>query len=123
MPPMAFQGLVTKVGFMNKTATVTVSRWAIHKVTGKRIERTKKYLTHDPENKLRKDDVVIIRNCPPVSARKRFKVERIVKSPETERGLLRAQRAAEAAQAAGHSPILEALASSDATKSQGAARL
>ena len=50
---------------MRKTATVTVSRWVIHKQTGKacttlwlasgafspiylqRIERSKKYLTHD----------------------------------------------------------------------------
>jgi len=35
MPPMAFNGVVTKAGFMNKTATVTVSRWVIHKLTGK----------------------------------------------------------------------------------------
>ncbi|KAF5374838.1 hypothetical protein D9758_000396 [Tetrapyrgos nigripes] len=91
MPPMAFQGLVTKAGFMNKTVTVTVSRWMVHPVTKKRLERTKKYLTHDPENKLRMDDMVLIRNCPPVSARKRFKLERILKSPETERQRLRAQ--------------------------------
>jgi len=67
MPPMAFQGLVTKAGFMNKTATVSVSRWVFHKITGKvrrvsfsipavpltllqRIERTKKYLIHDEKN-------------------------------------------------------------------------
>ncbi|KAL0565405.1 hypothetical protein V5O48_016620 [Marasmius crinis-equi] len=112
MPPMAFQGLVTKVGFMNKTATVTVSRWVVHKVTGKRLERSKKYLTHDPENKLQKDDLVIIRNCPPVSARKRFKLEQIIKSPETERKKLREQRAAEAEAAAAQSPILQALESS-----------
>jgi small subunit ribosomal protein S17 len=35
MPPMAFTGVVTKVGFMNKTATVTVSRYILHKITGK----------------------------------------------------------------------------------------
>lgn len=35
MPPMAFNGVVTKAGFMNKTVTVTVSRWVIHKLTGK----------------------------------------------------------------------------------------
>lgn len=118
MPPMAFQGLVTKVGFMNKTATVTVSRWAVHKLTGKRIERSKKYLTHDPENKLRKDDVVIIRNCPPVSARKRFKLERIVKSPETEREQLRARRLVEAARGKdlqSNSTILQALSSSSSS--------
>jgi hypothetical protein len=35
MPPMSFFGVVTKAGFMNKTATVTVSRWVIDKKTGK----------------------------------------------------------------------------------------
>ncbi len=37
MPPGPLQltGLVTKVGFMNKTATVTVSRWATHAKTMK----------------------------------------------------------------------------------------
>ncbi|KAK2461668.1 hypothetical protein APHAL10511_006131 [Amanita phalloides] len=89
MPPMAFQGLVTKAGFMNKTATVSVSRWVFHRITGKRIERTKKYLVHDESNELRKDDLVIIRNCPPVSALKRFKLEKTLKSPERERELLR----------------------------------
>ncbi|PFH54781.1 hypothetical protein AMATHDRAFT_120340, partial [Amanita thiersii Skay4041] len=85
MPPMAFQGIVTKAGFMNKTATVTVSRWVLHKVTGKRIERSKKYLIHDEKNELRQDDIVTIRNCPPVSALKRFKLEKIHRSPENER--------------------------------------
>jgi small subunit ribosomal protein S17 len=32
---MAFTGIVTKVGAMNKTATVTVPRFVIHKRTGK----------------------------------------------------------------------------------------
>jgi len=35
MPPMTLKGIVTKVGVMRKTATVTVSRWVIHKQTGK----------------------------------------------------------------------------------------
>lgn len=35
MPPMSFFGVVTKAGFMNKTATVTVSRWVIDAKTGK----------------------------------------------------------------------------------------
>ncbi|KAM6498403.1 hypothetical protein JOM56_006351 [Amanita muscaria] len=84
MPPMAFQGIVTKAGFMNKTATITVSRWVIHNITGKRIERSKKFLVHDEKNELRKDDIVTIRNCPPISALKRFKLENIIKSPERE---------------------------------------
>ncbi|KAF9015496.1 hypothetical protein BDQ17DRAFT_1418559 [Cyathus striatus] len=76
MPPMAFKGIVTKAGFMNKTATVTVSRWVTHKITGKRIERSKKYLVHDETNKLRQDDIVVIRNCRPISALKRFTLEK-----------------------------------------------
>ncbi|KAF8167782.1 polyamine transporter 1 [Crassisporium funariophilum] len=92
MPPMSFNGVVTKAGFMNKTATVTVSRWVIHQLTGKRIERSKKFLVHDEDNKLRKDDFVVIRNCPPISAMKRFKLETILKSPETEHDLARARK-------------------------------
>ncbi|KAJ7275163.1 hypothetical protein B0H12DRAFT_1066110 [Mycena haematopus] len=96
MPPLALRGVVTKVGFMNKTATVLVSRWAVHKATGKRLERSKKYLTHDKDNslfsrnppvELRKDDIVVIRNCPPVSKLKRFRLETILHSPEEERKL------------------------------------
>lgn len=33
--PMAFKGVVTKVGFMNKTATVTVTRNTVDKKTQK----------------------------------------------------------------------------------------
>ena len=70
MPPMSFVGVVTKAGFMNKTATVTVSRWVIDKRTGKvggdrsnilprappynlfqRISRDKKFLVHDERNR------------------------------------------------------------------------
>ena len=35
MPPLSFFGVVTKAGFMNKTASVTVSRWVIDAKTGK----------------------------------------------------------------------------------------
>lgn len=63
------------------------------------MEKRKKYLVHDEQNGehrvllhppmdnnflllvLRQDDEVLIRNCPPISARKRFTLERIIKSP------------------------------------------
>ena len=70
MPPMSFVGVVTKAGFMKKTATVTVSRCVIDKRTGKvgahrsivllialpynlsqRISRDKKFLVHDERNR------------------------------------------------------------------------
>jgi len=78
---MAFTGIVTKVGAMNKTATVTVSRYVVHKRTGKRLERSTKILTHDENNELRLDDTVFIRHTQPISARKRFTLEKILKSP------------------------------------------
>ena len=84
------------------------------------MEVCKKYLTHDPENStsrstqfrpvksanihynwlrqkkvLRKDDKVVIQNCPPISARKRFKLHKILRSPE---GELEAKHAKEAQQ-------------------------
>ncbi|TFK89189.1 nucleic acid-binding protein [Polyporus arcularius HHB13444] len=100
MPPMSFIGQVSKVGFMEKTATVTVSRFIFHSKTGKRLERSKKYLTHDESNQLRMQDTVLIRNCPPISARKRFTLEKVLKSPEREREALHARQAAEAAASA-----------------------
>ncbi|EPQ61355.1 nucleic acid-binding protein [Gloeophyllum trabeum ATCC 11539] len=109
MPPMSFVGVVTKVGCMNKTATVTVSRWVVHKTTGKRIERSKKFLTHDEKNQLRLDDTVLIRNCPPISARKRFMLEKILKSPETERELAHAHKEPTAEQSTAASPSIDIL--------------
>ncbi|KAH8831239.1 hypothetical protein DL96DRAFT_1414346, partial [Flagelloscypha sp. PMI_526] len=85
MPPLSLLGTVTKVGFMKKTATVTVARRIPHPRTGKVIERTKKYLVHDPANVLRHEDRVVIQNCPPVSARKRFKLHKVMFSPTGER--------------------------------------
>ncbi|GBE78789.1 predicted protein [Sparassis crispa] len=112
MPPMAFTGLVTKVGVMNKTATVTVSRFILHPKTGKRLERSKKYLTHDENNQLRLGDTVLIRNCPPISARKRFTLENVLKSPEAERDELHARAAAEQHQ---HLPPSRPSSSEDAS--------
>ena len=42
-------------------------------------------------------DTVLIRNCPPISARKRFTLEKVIKSPERDREALHARQAAEAA--------------------------
>jgi len=96
--PMAFKGIVTKVGFMNKTATVTVTRQVVHKKTQKVIDQSKKYLTHDEHNVLRQNDIVIIRNCRPISKLKRFELERVVASPEGERIVARQHLAERAAQ-------------------------
>ncbi|KZW03140.1 nucleic acid-binding protein [Exidia glandulosa HHB12029] len=96
MPPMQLIGRVSKAGKMVKTVTVTVDRLVVQKPTLKRIKRTKNYLVHDEADGLRVDDVVLIRNCPPISKLKRFTFEKLLKSPE---GELEARRAAAAMQA------------------------
>ncbi len=40
---------------------------------------------------------MVIRNCPPISARKRFTLEKVLKSPEGAREELHARQAVEAA--------------------------
>ena len=80
------------------------------------VVKKKKLLTHDENNGalqntllkdhanaiappvLQKDDEVIIRNCRPLSARKRFTLEKVVKSPETESKIRRALLEQQAAQ-------------------------
>ena len=47
MPPMSLLGVVTKAGFMNKTVTVTVSRWVIDTRTGKVRDYTANYYLPD----------------------------------------------------------------------------
>jgi len=75
------------------------------------MERSKKILVHDEKEQLRINDTVVIRNCPPISARKRFTLEHILKSPETEHDELLARLAAEGQQP-GVAPcsVLEAVA-------------
>jgi len=84
---------------MNKTATVTVTRPVMHKRTGKLLMTRKKFLIHDEMNALKLDDTVVIRNCPPVSARKRFTLEKVLKSPEMEREKARLAREAQVTEA------------------------
>ena len=50
MPPMAFTGLVTKVGFIDKTATVTVSRFVTHPKVGKVCRACVAYDSRSPTN-------------------------------------------------------------------------
>ena len=46
MPPITMQGVVTKVGYMNKTATVTVTRWIMHPRTRKVCGETRLRFVH-----------------------------------------------------------------------------
>lgn len=58
----------------DKTVVVRVERRFRHPVYEKFIRRSKRYAAHDPENVHKVGDVVRIRECRPVSRRKRWEV-------------------------------------------------
>ncbi len=64
---------------MDKTVVVQVERSFRHPLYGKVVRRRKKYMAHDEGNECRVGDLVEIRESRPLSRRKRWAVERIVK--------------------------------------------
>lgn len=64
---------------MTKTIAVTVERLVKHGRYSKFIRRTTKLLAHDENSECREGDVVDIAECRRLSARKTWKVVRVVK--------------------------------------------
>jgi small subunit ribosomal protein S17 len=67
---------------MDKTVVVAVERLQRHRLYGKVLKRTKKYMAHDEENTCRIGDLVRIVESSPLSRRKRWVVEEIVETGE-----------------------------------------
>ena len=67
---------------MDKTVTVEVARTVRHRLYGKGLRRTQKYMAHDEENICRIGDRVEIMESRPLSRRKRWAVKRIVQQAE-----------------------------------------
>ncbi|NOR82780.1 MAG: 30S ribosomal protein S17 [Ardenticatenales bacterium] len=65
---------------MSKTVMVEVGRTTRHRLYGKVLRRTKKYMAHDEESVCRVGDRVEIIESRPLSRRKRWAVKRIVHS-------------------------------------------
>lgn len=63
---------------MDKTITVAVERTVPHPLYGRVIRRTKKFVAHDEQNEARPGDVVEITETRPLSARKHWRLTRIV---------------------------------------------
>ncbi|TIA92322.1 hypothetical protein E3P99_00634 [Wallemia hederae] len=72
------RGNVTKVGKMDKTATVCVDRQVEHNLTNKLVTRTTKLLVHDPTNAMQEGNSVIIKACRPLSKRKHYVLDSIL---------------------------------------------
>jgi len=73
MPKRVMQGVVVS-DKMDKTVTVKVQRKIKHTLYKKFINRSKKYAAHDENNKFKSGDSVTIRECKPISKRKKWEV-------------------------------------------------
>ena len=73
MPRRVLQGtVVSDKG--DKTIIVSVERRVVHPIYKKYIRQTKRYMAHDEANQFKVGDVVKIRECRPLSRRKRWEV-------------------------------------------------
>ena len=64
---------------MDKTVTVKVDRTESHPFYRKVVTRRKKFMAHNPENKARTGDQVLIEETRPLSLRKRWRVKKILR--------------------------------------------
>jgi small subunit ribosomal protein S17 len=67
---------------MQKTIAVSVERLVKHGKYGKYVRRTSKLLAHDEEGQGREGDLVDIVECRRLSARKSWRLVRVVKRAE-----------------------------------------
>ena len=73
MPRRVLQGVVVS-DKADKTVIVRVERRVMDPVYKKFIRRSKKYAAHDEDNSHKTGDTVFIRECRPISKRKRWEV-------------------------------------------------
>ncbi len=73
MPKRILTGKVTS-NKSDKTITVLVERKIMHPMYKKFVTKSKKFAAHDGENKFKVGDSVNIRECAPISKKKRFEV-------------------------------------------------
>ena len=73
MPKRIMQGVVVS-NKMDKTVTVKVEHRIMHPLYKKFIRRSKKYAAHDENNVCKIGDTVSIRECRPISKRKKWEV-------------------------------------------------
>ncbi len=78
MPRKEFMGIVISAGKMDKTIKVKVESLYKHPLYKKYVKKVKKYLVHDPENKAKENDIVVIREGRPFSKLKRFYLAKII---------------------------------------------
>ena len=73
MPKRLLQGIVVS-DKADKTVVVDVERRFTHPILKKTVRRTKKYQAHDPDNRFKIGDRVVIQESKPISKTKRWVV-------------------------------------------------
>ena len=73
MPRRTLKGVVI-ADKVDMGITVRVDRLIMHPQYKKYIRRSKKFAVHDPKNRFKVGDAIVIRECTPVSKRKRWEV-------------------------------------------------
>jgi len=63
---------------MEKSVVVRVERKFRHKLYGKYVKTSVKYLADDPQNQCKIGDVVLIEECRPLSKKKRWRIKSIL---------------------------------------------
>jgi len=63
---------------MDKTITVVVETYKVHRLYGKRVKFSKKFKTHDENNQAKIGDIVRIMETRPLSKTKRFRLVEVV---------------------------------------------
>ena len=63
---------------MEKSVVVRVERKFRHKLYGKYVKTSVKYLADDPKNECNVGDVVLIEECRPLSKKKRWRIKSIL---------------------------------------------
>ena len=70
----------------DKTIVVTVQTRKTHPLYRKQYTVSKKFMAHDEKNEAQVGDKVAIIETRPISARKHFKLERIIEKPKLREG-------------------------------------
>jgi len=81
MPAKTLQGTVTSQK-MNKTITVVVGRRKKHPKYGKYINLSTKYHVHDEKEVSNEGDIVLIKECKPISKTKSWILVDVIKKGE-----------------------------------------
>lgn len=101
------QGVVSS-NKTDKTIVVTVQTRKTHPLYRKQYTVNSKFMAHDEKNEAEVGDKVIITECRPISARKRFTLTEIIEKPVLREDTLNAVKTEDSGQKASKSKSKEA---------------